>query len=249
MPTAYYLLDKHARAASAFWDHSMTCVRPVAVCPVNSQHLIGGRRNRRNRGLRILLPRQRHYDTYWTQYSECVLTERLKGLMEDASITGVEFEPVRVAGSYKPPRYPDPEEVLPPPDQPPSLWELRNVGWGGLVAGSSRISIKERCPGCGRETWEALSDGGIDIDSSAPPHEDIFMLWPMPVSIFVSKRVADLLKKHRITGAVCRPLTDITIKRGDGYAPGKLEYWMSHEAAKAREDAMSLRRERHLPRH
>jgi hypothetical protein len=60
---------------------------------------------------------------------------------------------------------------------------------------------------------------------------DIFIIWPLPRFIFVSDRVARLLRAEEITGVQLTRLEELP-QTPATLSPGRLSYWMPRERAR-----------------
>ena len=161
-------------------------------------------------------------DFVWTWYHECLITEKVLRLFREAGLTGYETKPVTVTGLKR--------GHL---GNVPRLHEVVVTGWGGQARKESGIVLLERCPGCGREVYGPILDWTKAIDEKRWDGSDFFVLWPLANFIFVTERVASLVRKHGLKGARVIPLAEIP--PNDGCFAGKLERYYPPDVAKARE--------------
>jgi hypothetical protein len=158
-------------------------------------------------------------DFLWTWYSECLITDKVAALLKEYNITGYELWPVEIANR----------------DLPSKIWELRILGWSGMAKHESGISLnKEKsCKYCHYRSYTSLKEPKLLIDENQWDGSDIFMVWPMPISIFVSQKVNDLIEKEKLTGCKIIPVEQLPLDRYEsGFAPGRLSYYMPDERAK-----------------
>jgi hypothetical protein len=116
--------------------------------------------------------------------------------------------------------------------QLPKLWELQVTGWAGMAKSESGIHLDEAtsCPVCGYLNYAGLHNPEELIDVQEWDGSDFFMVWPMPRYILVSQRAFNTLRDHRLTGARLHAVSNI--EQTDGFAPGRLHYYMSDRRAR-----------------
>ena len=68
------------------------------------------------------------------------------------------------------------------------------------------------------------------IDPARWDGSDLFMMWPLPLFVFGTTRVAELVRKRKLTGVRGIPVTEM--EPTDGYSPGRLSYWMPEPRAR-----------------
>jgi hypothetical protein len=185
------------------------------VCPINDDHQRAGKRLS---DLSITLPtRAARDDLVWTWGSELLLRDRVLELFNANGFTGFRAKPVKV-------------KFKRPDGDPPRLWELNVTGWGGMAGAESGIKLVEECSACGLLRYSACENPGKLIDTSNWDGSDFFMVWPLPKFIFVTDRVARLIRDSRLTGAVLQRTVDLHFS-GGGFGGGRLSYWMPAERA------------------
>ncbi|MGB9619005.1 MAG: double-CXXCG motif protein [Armatimonadota bacterium] len=201
----------------AEWAEDMDYESTV-ICPLHEGHQRGGKRQP---NLSIVLPGKTVDDVddfVWTWLSECLVQDHVLELFRRAGLTGYEVKPVKA-------RFKRTTET------PPRLWELVVTGWAGVAPPESGIRLVEKCEGCGYLKYSDCDDPERLIDPSQWDGSDFFIVWPLPKFIFVTDRVAKLIRENRLTGVVLkdpRKLTNL-----DGFSPGRLSDWMPE--ARARE--------------
>ena len=184
------------------------------ICPIEGP--LGG--GRRVKDLSITLPGNTLEDIVWTWDSECLLTDRVLDLFRSSGLTGFEIKPVKAV--FKRAR-----------EKPPRLRELVVTGWGGVAPPESGIKLAWQCPACGRRKYSDCVNPDKLIDASQWDGSDLFMVWPLPAFIFVTDRVAQVIRDNSLTGAVLKRLGDLDFGTG-GFSPARLSYRMSEERAK-----------------
>ena len=223
----FYLLHHGWRNRGlAEWDHDiMAFLAEGHDCSVNPQHPTG--KEGRICDLHVTLASDKVADFVWTWYSECLITDRVLDLFRKAEITGFKTKPVTVTGvkrgSLK---------------NVPRLHEMIVKGWGGEVRKESGITVKERCPGCGRTLYGPVLDWSKAIDERRWDGTDIFTLWPLPAYIFAAEPVASLNRENGLRGSGVIPIADVTItqpKYALGCTVGRLEDYFSPKVARRRQ--------------
>ena len=187
------------------------------ICPVSDGHQRGGKRLT---DLSVTLPGNNTEDFVWTWGNECLLTDRVLELFESEGFTGFEFKPVKA-------RYNGLKQT------PPRLWELVVTGWAGIAPSESGIKIieSECCQSCGYLGYSGCLHSDKLIEESQWDGSDFFMVWPLPRFIFITDRVAEVIYREHITGAVIQSPMELDFS--SGFGPGRLSYWMPE--ARARE--------------
>jgi hypothetical protein len=178
------------------------------------------RTGKRITDLVFLSPKQERH-VYWTWYSDCLVTDEFREAVIEDGLRGAQFRPARSA---------KPGDV--------SLWELRAGGWGGTAPPSSGIRIVDRCATCGLLEYSCWEDGSRIIDWRKWDGSDFFMIWPLPMYLFVSDRVGVLLSEHGFTGA---QLMDADkLKCESGLTPGRLSQWIPLNQARERAGPLDI---------
>lgn len=187
------------------------------TCYVNSNHRrVGPRR----KPLSILLPRLSVEDFVWTWYSDLLIQEHVLEFLEEHSLSGYTTRLAKCGFKGK-------KSTA----SPPSLFEFRVTGWGGMAARESGIRLIKSCESCGLLRYSAASGPERLIDSSQWDGSDFFMVWPLPRYIFMTEKAASLLRFARFKGIVILPVWKLDL--GDtGFSPGRLSYWMEPERAR-----------------
>jgi len=196
-------------------------------CRINRGHRRGGKRLS---DLSVLLPRGPLPDFVWTWYSECLLQEHVLELFRAEGFTGFDVKPVQA-------RFKDDG-----PGEPARFWELLLTGWAGLARPESGITRTEFCEGCKFVHYSGLRDATQLLDEAQWDGSDFFMLWPMPRHVFVTARVVDSIRAHRLKGVTPMPMHDMKQDPAliDGYGPGCLSYWMPEESARERGESSGI---------
>jgi len=77
---------------TADWDKKLEFEIIFRNCPIDPKH----RNAIRTAGLKVELPSPKLGDFIWTFYSECLITDHVLGLFNDAGFTGFDVKPVEV---------------------------------------------------------------------------------------------------------------------------------------------------------
>jgi len=210
----WHLAHPDSTARNAEWvDGEMETEK--VICAVEKGHRRGGKRLT---NLSIVLRGEGVEDFVWTWYSECLLQDHVLNLFRRSGFTGFEVKPVEA-------RFRRPSE-----QEPPRLWELIVTGWGGMAPSESGIRLIEHCPSCGLLHYSAGTNPKRLIDVSQWDGNDFFMVWPLPGFMFVTDRVARVIRENRLGGAVLRQPGELDLS--GGFGPGRLSYWMPEQRAR-----------------
>lgn len=197
----------------AEWAHDEMDLETV-ICPTNEGHQGPGKRLT---DLSVTLPGSTVEDIVWTWYSECLLTDRVLELFKGGGFTGFEVKPVKA-------RYKRTDA------EPPRLWELIVTGWAGTAPPESGIRLIKRCDTCGLTQYS----GGDRPDKLIVPSKwdgsDFFMVWPLPKYVFVTDRVAQIVRSNHLSGAALKPPSELDLS--GGFGPGRLSYHMPEVRAR-----------------
>ena len=197
----------------ADWDESVEIEQ--IYCSVNSNHRRAGKRLTT---LTVNVPSGPTLDFVWTWTSDCLIGNRVLDLFREHNFTGFEVRPAFVRRERG-------TQVI-------EVNELIITGWGGIAPPESGVSLIEECRGCGFNEYSDVRDGEHLIDRRQYDGSDFFMVWPFPAFIFVTDRVATLIKKTKLTGAMLQRPSEL--KRGllGKVSPGRLSLWMPESRAK-----------------
>jgi hypothetical protein len=205
--TAFWHLDAPDTSTRAEWDPSVDLEQ--VECPITTDHQRGGKRIGL---LRVILPSARIGDFIETWCSDWIMQDHVLTRFREAGFTGFEVAPVEVTKVRL--RRGAPAAGLPP------LWELKVTGWAGESPPESGIRMRYYCEGCGVTDYTACKHPEHLIDPGQWDGSDFFIVWPLPKFIFVTDRVAELLRQEGYTGVrLVRP-ANMDICDGTGFGPG-----------------------------
>jgi hypothetical protein len=193
------------------------------ICPIYPGHQ---RQGRRLSDLSLVLPRHTVEDFVWQWGSGCLIQDRVLELFKGSGFTGFEVKSARAR--FKRPN-----------GWPPRLWEFVVTGWAGMAACESGIRLANSCEACGSLDYSACENSGALIDARQWDGSDFFMVWPLPLFIFVTDRVAQLIFDSRLTGAVLKKPEELDLS-GDGFGPGRLSHWMPEKRAHELGDKLGI---------
>jgi hypothetical protein len=187
----------------------------VIHCPLDDGHQ---REGKRTSDLNVFLPGKSVDSIVWTWLSYCLIQDHVLESFRSHGLTGFDVRPCTA-------RFKKATDT-----PPPRLWELVVTGWAGIAPGSRII---EHCEGCGHTVYSFSNDPDQFIQTDQWDGSDFFIVWPLPKFIFVSERVAELIRQEKWRDAELIPLKDVFDPTDDNKAgPGRLSYYMPEERAK-----------------
>jgi len=238
MVTKYWELSApDSLRGRAEWDGSVDL--ESLTCPIDPGHQRGGRRIT---DLGVLLTSKRITDFIWTWHWDCLIHDRVLGLFRDNGFTGFEVKPVVAHMKIRAKKrdWCDDNPGLRLEDvasvEIPKLWEVVVTGWAGIAPPESGVKLIESCPGCGYLEYQGFSDPSRLIDDMQWDGSDFFIVWPYPSFVFVTDRVAKIIRREKLTGAKLRAPETLevyppTIPLGRA-GPGRLSYCMPEPRAR-----------------
>jgi len=161
-------------------------------------------------------PRDRG-DFLWTQYSDIVVTDRARQLLEQEHVKGVEFRPALVALPHMPSTRSAP------------LWQLVVTGFGGFAASGTNISVRESCRTCGVFSYTVDARFADMIDEKKLDGTDLFIVWPYPLYVVVTERFREVVSNAGLTGVAFESLHHVEPISGSA-SPGLPSRWLSAAA-------------------
>ncbi|MBE7467723.1 MAG: hypothetical protein DPW09_20460 [Anaerolineae bacterium] len=167
-------------------------------CPVYPSHQRAGERIG---NLVILLPSGKTADFVWTWYSDCLITDRVLRLFEEAKFTGFTVKPVEVKLKDQ-----SGKELI----APPVLWELVVTGKGGEADPRSGIRQIYACPHCGLKVYSSFQDGVI-VNEQTWDGSDFFTITGYQF-IIVTERVKNFIVEHTLINCVLIPSQNLVWK-------------------------------------
>jgi hypothetical protein len=198
------------------WVHDAIDME-IIRCPVKDGHQRGGKRLT---NLSIRLPGSKVQDIVWTWPNDCLLTDRVLELLRSSGFTGYEVRPVKAV--FKRAKM-----------HPPRLWELVVKGWGGIAPPESGVKLLERCDACNLRYYSVCTNPEKLIVPSQWDGSDFFSVWPLAAT-FVTERVANVIRRSRVTGAVLKRPSELDMSGNltGKITAGPLSDYMSEPRAK-----------------
>jgi hypothetical protein len=196
------------------------------ICSVDLRHHVPSRRVAEPH---LVLPDNKLDDFVWTWYNDCLVQEHVLQKFQTEGFTGFQPRPVHL--------HRDPPSNLPLP----KLWKLELTGWGGMARPESGIRLREYCPACGRQVYTDFDRPELLIDEIQWDGSDFFMVWPMPLFVFITDRVSRFVRKNRLTGAKILDTGEMVASAGSGFGPGRLSLWMPEERARQLCEPLGIR--------
>lgn len=216
MPNSqFWCFDKpKSTGLGADWTPDMDC--ETIRCPITDGHQRAGRRLS---DLKVVLPPHGPVeDVVWMQWGrECLLQDHVLKLLKDAGFTGFDVKPVTA-------------EFKRTGRECPKLWELVVTGWAGMASAEAGIQLVQKCDGCGLIRYSGTNSPSALIDESQWDGSDFFVIWPLPMFIFVTDRVANLIREYQLTGVVLVQPSDLHLSSVIG--PERLSYYMPEQRAR-----------------
>jgi hypothetical protein len=217
----YHLREPEGNQCIADMNVSAPYEMESIRCPIRPGHA----RGRRNSPLDIVIPCDPPPEVIFTWMSECLIQEAVRHIFESEGLTGFSALPARA--------------TLKETGRSIPVHELAVIGWGGMAPAASGIRELERCPGCGHLHYSQLEAPEKLIDPKNWDGSDFFMIWPLPRFRFVTERVVEVCRKHKISGVNFSQSIPTRAGRS-GYSPGRLSYYMPRERAHLLGDALGI---------
>lgn len=159
-------------------------------------------------------------DVVWSIYGDLIIGPRVLDVLRRAAVSGYATRPIHVAGD--------------------TMYLLTARGWAGMASPESKIYQAHYHECCGHVRYKVRGWPSRIVNPATWDGSDIFMVWPLPSQLFVTRRVADVLSEAGVTGLACLPELSV-IRRSDTFAPGRLSYYMDSEVARERGRSAGIR--------
>jgi hypothetical protein len=198
----------------AEWNDSVEVAS--IVCPTHAGHRRPGRRVS---PLAVVLPDAEVADFVWTWAGELMVREQVANDLIDEGITGIVLDPVAVSlrrgGAPAPP-----------------LFEVRVTGWGGVAPEESGASLNrtKSCAECGLLIYTPFTNAAMLVPENQWDGSDVFLLWPLPRYVFVTRRVVELIRAKGWKGVSIVPAEELESTATE-LSPGRLSFYMPMERA------------------
>lgn len=223
--STFWVLSPGSDAKLAEWSSEVE-VEEVR-CPVSPGHQRAGKRTT---DLSVVLPSSAVQDFVWTWNADLLVRREVVSVFEAEGVTGFSTHPAMARFARGPGAAPA-----------PILSEFVVTGWGGVASPLSGISLdgKLSCPACGLLVYTGLTNPANLIDERQWDGSDVFIAWPLPKFIIVTDRVADVIKRHELTGAQLEKLEAIRVS-APTLSPGRLSYRMPEPRAHQLGDRLGI---------
>ena len=211
MKSDFWLLEPLHMATNGITQGKYEQVR----CPADSGHLFG----RRKFGeLWVELPSRALRDFEWTWTSDLFISAQALQVLEENNVTGFETRPLIKATYRKRSR-----------GEPPPIFELAVTGWGGMGESAGAELIKF-CPSCRLRRYRIAEPSRL-VDPSAWDGSEFFIVWPLPLYRFVSGRLAQIIRRNRLSGVRLISPAELAAKLIGGVGPPPLDEIMPEARA------------------
>jgi hypothetical protein len=181
------------------------------ICPAVPDHRRGGKRLT---DLCVVIPSLKVDDFVWTWQSECMIQEAILKMFKKEGFTGFEVKPVKFRFKRKS------ETKL------PKLFEIVVTGWGGMGSAQSEVKMTYKCSACNDMEFKGVKSFANLLDEKQWDGSDFFIVWPYPRFIFITARVANFIKKHKMSGIKLQKPEDNNSSYDTGITPGRLSEYM-----------------------
>lgn len=193
--------------------------------------------------LPVLVTSRKLKDFVWTWNFNCLVQDRVLDLFRSLGFTGFEVLPIEARAKRRKPGADWDENVRAFMEEQaasieiPRLWEIMVTGWGGIAPPESGIKFlgyKECCiKGVTGPSYSKLTNAHYLIDEKQWDGSDFFIVWPIAKYIFVSDRVAKIIKNNKLRGCKLEPSEALVDPfAGYTYNPCGLRYYLPEKRAR-----------------
>jgi hypothetical protein len=155
------------------------------------------------RGLTIEAPRDRSLNFLWTWYSDLLVNQTARELLDRNSVSGCAFRRVVVTD-----RSSSISTVA-----PLCLWELEVTGFGGFVNARVGAEVENACEECSAYSFRMEGPFSNLIDVEKWDGSDIFSIWPFPSIRICTMRVVEVIGSGHMTGVVAIPIEEFGVSK------------------------------------
>jgi len=212
MKSDFWLLRKPRESSMAITTGKYERV----TCSADPGHIFG---DQKFGELWVELPSRTLDDFEWTWTSDIFIAQRALDVLKENNVTGFETRPLMKATYKRRSR-----------GEPPPLFELAVTGWGGMASPAAGVELITLCPSCKHREYTIAEPSRL-IDPSAWDGSDLFMVWPLPRHRFASNRLADIIRRNRISGVKLIHPSEIRVRPGAIAIPGSLRSGMPEARA------------------
>lgn len=160
------------------------------------------------RPLKVKGPVRPYTDFEWTVFGNLIINEQVRKEWDKTHFSGFRFQEVEFFTTSETPFGRD-------------AVEFQVTGWGGRAGKESGIEVLEECPGCKRRIFSGYEEPAKLFNIDEWDGSDIFIIWPMPSYIFVTKDVRNWARDKNFTGVQFIPISDLP--PSDTFTPNPIE--------------------------
>ena len=161
-------------------------------------------------------------DVTWSWFSDAIVTPDVYDLFKSHGFTGCTFSRVELYNMY--------EELT-----GQEAYHLEVTGWGGVASPESGVRVIMQCPVCEHAVYESFNDSLALFNEKRWDGSDVFMIWPLPKTIFITERVKNMIETFDIGGVEIIPLKRIRTSIDGTLIPGSVWNYLPENIAKRAE--------------
>ncbi|NJD91094.1 MAG: hypothetical protein FIA91_06215 [Geobacter sp.] len=177
------------------------CFYETIKCPEYVAHMRSGKRLT---DLQVILSSDNIGDLVWSWSNDCIITERVRQLLQAQDFRGYITRPVEVIKIKK-----KAKTIM---TELPSLWELVVTGSGGVIHEASGVRLKYTCDKCGLRRYSNPTQDGILVDNNQWDGTDFFRVEPYGY-ILVSERVKEFISHNNLVNCALFDSTKFTFAK------------------------------------
>jgi hypothetical protein len=197
--------------AKASWTEASVDFATIG-CPINPMHTSVNRTIKGSPS--AVLESGKRGDVAWTGYGDLLIGRRMLELLHKERLSGFVVRSVNMVNGQE-------------------MYWLQASGWAGMAATDSTIYREYYYKCCGHVHYKIIAAPPRIVEPSRWDGSDFFIVWPMPMYIFVTERIVNLLSEWDIRGVAYVPETH-AVRRSDSFSPGKLSDYMDGHLALSR---------------
>jgi hypothetical protein len=197
-------------------DNESDGKRDRKPCPVTNTHSEGGPRV----GSLCLQMKHNRRDEriIWGWQNSIVLHESLLGEFEHQRFTGYRVKPATV-------RFRDGSTSI-------EYREFIVTGWAGIASPESGVRVDMSCQGCHWKHYSPITNHEKLIDWNQWTGEDFFIVWPLPLHVLITERVAEWLQLEKVKSFRLERLEDEDpFIAKYGFTVGRLSHFLPEDLA------------------
>jgi hypothetical protein len=190
----------------------------ISSCPITLEHIDG---RRRISPLFLQVPHNRYDEMMiWAWGNEgVVLHELLLAKFKQQGFTGYRTNPATV-------RFRDGSVST-------EYHEFLVTGWAGMASTNSGIRPDKFCPACHWKHYSRVTNADQLIEWERWTGDDFFIVWPMPLFILITERVAQWLLEQEVKSFTLKgPERGGYLTSKFGFSPGRLSDYLPADLAK-----------------